>query len=101
MMLDNFRILKLDGLNLTFEEYKEVKNNNGNVSTKWVRVGGYYGSMEQCLAGLKKHIINSYANIDSYNEVLDKINKLNNAIVECKIYDSKSNPTSRIDDDDL
>lgn len=101
MTLDNFRILKLDGLNLTFEEYKEVKNNNGQVSTKWVRVGGYYGSMEHCLAGLKKHIINSYANIDSYSEVLDKINKLNNAIVECKIYESKVGPSTRIDDDDL
>ena len=104
MVIDNFRILRLDSLNLTFEEYKTVESNRNGIttsSTKWVRVGGYYGNMEQCLDGLKKYIISTYAELDSYQEVLDKINILNKAVVECRILEGKSKPLVRIADEDL
>lgn len=39
--------------------------------------------MKSCLEAIKNYIINSYANIDDYKEVLDKINELNNCIVNC------------------
>lgn len=85
MTLDNFRILKIDDWNLTFEEYKEVINPiKKTKSSKWVRVGGYYSNMKSCLEAIKNYIINNYyANIDDYKELLDKINELNNCIVNC------------------
>lgn len=102
MVLNNFRIVRLDASNLTFEEYKEVeskRNGETTISTKWVRVGGYYGSMERCLKGLKDYIISQYAAIDDYSVVLNKINSLNNAIVSCSLYsDAKQ---VRISDEDL
>ena len=84
MTLDNFRILKIDDWNLTFEEYKEVINPiKKTKSSKWVRVGGYYGNMKSCLEALKNYIIDTYVSIEDYEEVLEKIDKLNNCIVNC------------------
>lgn len=84
MTLNNIRIRKLDDLNLTFDEYREVRNLKTQETTmKWIHVGGYYGNMKSCLEAIKNYIINSYANIDDYKEVLDKINELNNCIINC------------------
>lgn len=104
MTIDNFRILKLDPLNLTFEEYRKVESRNKVITQstmKWVRVGGYYGRIDQCLDALKYYIISNYANEDGYNDVLNKIKNLHNAIVECRINESESRVTKRISDDDL
>ncbi|MGM9969801.1 MAG: hypothetical protein ACI35S_05330 [Anaeroplasma sp.] len=104
MTLNNFRIIRLDSCNLTFEEYKTVSNNKNGIkttSTKWIRVGGYYGNMGHCLDGLKNYIISTYAEIDNYQEVLDKVNALNRAIVECKLYEVPEKRILKIADEDL
>ena len=86
MTLDNFRVIVLDELNITFEEYKEVNNPITKTSTtKWVRVGGFYGTLTSCLRDLKSYIIMTYMNIDDYQEVLDKIQALNDAVVKVSI----------------
>lgn len=86
MTLDNFRVIVLDELNITFEEYKEVNNPITKTSTtKWVRVGGFYGTLTSCLRALKSYIIMTYMNIDDYKEVLDKIQALNDAVVKVSI----------------
>ena len=86
MKLDNFRIVKIDEFNITFEEFKGVKNKKDNtIGMKWVRVGGYYGSLEHCLNALKNYIISKYINIDSVDTVLEQIDKINGAIVSCKL----------------
>lgn len=86
MILDNFRVIVLDDLNITFEEYKEVHNPiNKTSTTKWVRVGGFYGTLTSCLRALKSYIIMTYMNIDDYKEVLDMIQALNDAVVNVSI----------------
>lgn len=86
MTLDNFRVIVLDDLNITFEEYKDVLNPiTKTTTTKWVRVGGFYGTLTSCLRALKSYIIMTYMNIDDYQEVLDKIKALNEAIVSVSI----------------
>lgn len=97
MLIKNFRVLKLDSYNLTFEEYRKVESTRKGVTTsttKWVRVGGYYGKVSQCLEAMKNYIISTYMNLEDYQEVLDMINALNGAVVECKIV-------LHIPDDDL
>lgn len=86
MILDNFRVIVLDELNITFEEYKEVNNPITKTSTtKWVRVGGFYGTLTSCLRALKSYIVMTYMNIDDHQEVLDKIQALNDAVVSVSI----------------
>ena len=86
MTLDNFRVIILDDLNITFEEYKDVLNPiTKETTTKWVRVGGFYGTLTSCLRALKSYIVMSYVDIDDYQEVLDKIKALDEAIVEVRI----------------
>ena len=86
MTLDNFRVIILDELNVTFEEYKDVYNPiTKTTTTKWSRVGGYYGSMERCLNALKDYIIRSYMAVEDYEEVLNKIQALKDATVEVSI----------------
>lgn len=86
MTLDNFRVIVLDELNITFEEYKDVLNPiTKTTTTKWVRVGGFYGTLTSCLRALKSYIIMTYMNIEDYKEVLAKIQALNDAVVKVSI----------------
>lgn len=86
MPLDNFRVIVLDDLNITFEEYKDVLNPiTKTTTTKWVRVGGFYGTLTSCLRALKSYIIMTYMNIDDYKEVIAKIQALNDAVVSVSI----------------
>lgn len=86
MTLDNFRVIVLDDLNITFEEYKDVLNPiTKTTTTKWVRVGGFYGTLTSCLRALKSYIVMTYMNIDDYKEVLAKIQALDNAVVSVSI----------------
>lgn len=90
MILDNFRIVRLDEYCLTFEEYKGVTNPiTKEMKYKWVRSGGYYGTVDSCLVGLKNYIIKSYMEIEDYQEVLDKIKALNDAIVSVDVKPDK------------
>lgn len=86
MTLDNFRVIVLDDLNITFEEYKDVLNPiTKTTTTKWVRVGGFYGTLTSCLRALKSYIVMTYMNIEDYKEVLDKIKSLDEAVVSVHI----------------
>ena len=86
MTLNNFRVIILDDLNITFEEYKDVFNPiTKDTTTKWVRVGGFYGTLTSCLRALKSYIVMTYMNIEDYEEVLAKINALNDAVVSVSI----------------
>ncbi len=74
------RIVQLDPLNMTFEIYKEVENvRTKEKSVKWVREGGYYGTLPQCLKGIKDYII-QFENKNNENldiiKLLDEINNL-------------------------
>lgn len=86
LIIDNYRIIKMDKYNLTFEEYKEVEKKKQRVM-EWVRVGGYYGSLDSCLKALKDYIIEDLIeNNNLYiNELKDKINALNEAYIRCKL----------------
>ena len=87
--LKNFRVVKLDSWNWTFEQFREIKSKDKTQPTKidWVRVGGYYGNMKQCLNALKDYIINDDVNKNDYDteSLIEKINMLNNSYVNCKI----------------
>lgn len=85
MKLDNFKIRRLDKWNITFAEYREVECKSGEKQMQWVESGRYYSTLESCLDAIKKHIINSYVDIEDYQEVLDNIEKLNNCIVKCNL----------------
>lgn len=85
MKLEKFKITKLDKWNITYSEYREVECRNGTKEMQWVESGLYYSTLSRCLEGIKNQIINSYVNIEDYQEILDKINELNGAIVECNL----------------
>ena len=86
MTLDKFKVVRLDDINITFEEYKDVLNPiTKEVTTKWVRVGGFYGTLTSCLRALKSYIIMTYMDIDDYKDVIDKIKALEYAVVSVEI----------------
>jgi hypothetical protein len=85
MKLNNFEIRRLDALNITYKEYREVEKKDHSKVMAWVESGKYYSTVKDCLEGIKNHIINDYINLDDYDQVLNKIKELNGAIVECKL----------------
>ena len=86
MTLDKFKVVRLDDINITFEEYKDVLNPiTKEVTTKWVRVGGFYGTLTSCLRALKSYIIMTYMDTDDYKDVMDKIKALEHAVVSVEI----------------
>lgn len=90
MQLDNFKIKRIDNFNITWLEYREVEKKDHSKVMTWVESGKYYATFKECLEGLKTHIINTYADIENYNEVLNKIKELKGAIVECELMMKKS-----------
>ena len=88
MILDNFRIWALDPLNITFDEYREVENKKDKTkSYKWIRTGGYYSNVQTCLNAIRDYIIHNYIinQIEGYEETLEKIKELHDAIVQCDL----------------
>lgn len=89
MELKDYRISRLDDKNIVAEEYRKIISPNGTFRYDWVRLG-YYGNITQALESVKKQIITKKAvELNSYKEVLDIIEKLNGAIVNCKLEASK------------
>lgn len=85
MQLDNFRLTALDDKNIIVEEYKQVvAKKTKEIKYKWVNIGGYYGNLERALNFLKEYIINTYAD-NSYEDIMKKLEELNNAYVKCNI----------------
>lgn len=84
--LDNYRIVAIDSLNITFEHYKEVENlRTKEKTTKWVRVGGYYGNLRSALNGLKEYIINQEIQKQENVDILKVLDELNQAYVNCNL----------------
>ena len=85
--LGNYRIIQLDKYNLTFEEFKELENTKTKEKyTKWIRVGGYYGSLEHCIKGLKDYILSQKLQdneCDTPNDIIDYLDRLNNSYINC------------------
>ena len=89
MIIDDFRVLKIDEFNFVYER-KYTKEKDGEQVTEWKRCKGFFGNISQCLEAIKQYILGNYVNeIDDYNEVLEKINKLNGAIINCKLTEEK------------
>ncbi len=85
MQLDNFRLKALDDKNIIVEEYKQVvAKRTKEIKYKWVNIGGYYTNLERALNFLKEYIINTYAD-NSYDDIIKKLEELNNAYVKCNI----------------
>lgn len=85
MQLDNFRLTALDDKNIIVEEYKKVvAKRTKQISYKWVNIGGYYTNLERALNFLKEYIINTYVD-NSYEDIMKKLEVLNNAYVTCNI----------------
>lgn len=45
MLNENYRIVKIDKRNYTFERLQDVKKKNDDVKKEWVQVGGYYDDL--------------------------------------------------------
>lgn len=86
--LENFRIVQLDIYNLTFEQFKEVESKKDSTkSMKWVRVGGYYSNLSQCLKALKNYIIANalLSSIENYEQLMSLLDELNNKYINCNL----------------
>ena len=72
MQIGNYRIRKVDSLNMTFEELQE----NGN----WERVGGYFSDLKILCKSLKDYIIiqniDKVKDADGMFELLNDISKV-------------------------
>lgn len=77
ILLNKFRIRALDKVNIIFEEYKEVESKDKKTKRMdWVKVSGYYGSLDATLKALKDYIVqDSLSNEDSVDmlKVLDTL----------------------------
>jgi hypothetical protein len=79
--IDNYRIVKLDDLNYTYDIYREVKSKQGTSEFRWVNIGGYYGSIEVCINSLKSKIVGDYLQTrkmktDEFVKLLEKMKTL-------------------------
>ncbi len=83
---ENFRIVQLDEFSMTFEVYREVENiRTHEKAFKWVREGGYYGNLEQCLKALKDYIIKK-ENMNNENlDIIKLLDEINNKYVNTKL----------------
>lgn len=72
-----YRIVRIDSLNLTFEKFVTIKKKNGTESQEWKQVGNYYGNIGHCVRALRDYIIqdnfNTLTSVDDLLELLDKI----------------------------
>lgn len=87
--LGNFRIIQLDRYNLTYEEFRDVESKSTKeITKKWVRVGGYYGNLQNCVKALKDYVITQKLQDDSCNtpnDIIDYLDKLNNSYINCDL----------------
>lgn len=70
LVSNDYRIVKIDNRNLTFEEYKA--NKKGEKS--WTQVGEYYPNLDQTCKALKEYIVNT--NVETCKNVYELIELL-------------------------
>lgn len=84
--LENFRIVRLDQYNLTFEQFKEVYHKKTDTTEmEWARVGGYYGNLPQCLKALKDYIISSEMESNEQINIINLLDEINNKYINCNL----------------
>ena len=87
--LGKYRIVQIDRYNITYEEYRDVENNKTKETTKkWVRVGGYYSTLQTCIKSLKEYIISQKLetyDLISVKDVIDFLDNLNGSYVNCNL----------------
>lgn len=77
------RIIELDSYNTTFEVYKEVESlKTKEKSIKWVREGGYYANLQQCLKGIKDYIIKSENSKNENLDIIKLLEEINNLYID-------------------
>lgn len=78
---DTLRITKLDEVNLQLEQYRTYSLRDGTVKHSWKRVG-YYGDLKTALLGaLSKELFDCPTNEMTLKEVLAKIDKTREEII--------------------
>ena len=76
------RIVQIDQYNTTFEIYREVESNKTHEkSFKWVREGGYYANLGQCLIGIKEWIIKYENKNNEYLDIMKLLEEINNLYI--------------------
>lgn len=66
-----YRIVRIDSLNLTFEKYTTIKKKDGSEIQQWKQVGNYYGNIGHCIRALKDYIIqDNFDNLKSIDDLL-------------------------------
>lgn len=79
---EELRIVRLDSLNLTIEEFRDVEKKDGTTKKEW-KAEGFYGTLKQALLGAmrrltfdltKEDIELKYA-ISRINDIEEKIEK--------------------------
>lgn len=81
---EKIRIIQLDQYNMTFEIYKEVENIKTHEKTiKWVRVGGYYGNLNQCTKAIKDYLIAEENQKNDNLDIISYLNEINESYKNC------------------
>ena len=83
---ERFRVVSYDKYNITFEEYREVeKRETKEKVLEWVKAGGYYGTLKQCLKALKDYIIQQAIQKEDLdvNGMFKLIDNINNTYINC------------------
>lgn len=88
--LGNFRIIRIDLYNLTFEQFKEVYHKKTDTKEmEWTRVGGYYGNLQQCLKALKDYIISIEMESNEEINIINLLDEINNKYINCNLKASE------------
>ena len=89
LISNDYRIVKVDIRNLTFEKLKENKKTK---QKEWVQVGGYYPNLELTCKALKEFIVNDgidtcenvYELIQLLTDIQVRYETINFEVKECK-----------------
>lgn len=72
-----YRIVRIDSLNLTFEKYTTIKKKDGSEIQQWKQVGNYYGNIGHCIRALKDYIIqDNFDNLKSIDDLLELLDTI-------------------------
>ena len=82
LISNEYRIIKIDNRNLSFEKLKENKKTK---KLEWVQVGGYYNTLDQTCKALKDFIVND--SVDNCTNVYELIEILTDIQVRYNTID--------------
>ena len=82
---NEYRIVKIDSRNLSFEKLCDIKKKNGITQKEWVQVGGYYPNLDFTCKALKDYIVND--SIDNCTNVYEVIELLTDVQIRYNTID--------------